>query len=218
MIAMDVQLDEKSTKFLTEQAKLFPNEVRRAFYYSCGITLRIMRGRMTGKSKHIAQWSDFTKRYRAMSTYGGPNMFGGMLMWPDGKQLTMQPEGDRVRIGWLGHMEPAARKFQEASSKETAPGWRRAMYAMGFLEDEVPRVAVTPERPVVAQAQEDAASHVADWTLGAFVKILQKRIAQWEVRYHKSRATRDGARAASNAADAYNSLGRVYLSGRDAWL
>ena len=43
MVAMDVQLDEKSTKLLLAEAKRFPKEVRRAFYYSCGITLRIMR-------------------------------------------------------------------------------------------------------------------------------------------------------------------------------
>ena len=49
MVAMDVQLDEKSTKLLLAEAKRFPKEVRRAFYYSCGITLRIMRGRMSGK-------------------------------------------------------------------------------------------------------------------------------------------------------------------------
>ena len=223
MVAMDVQLDEKSTKLLLAEAKRFPKEVRRAFYYSCGITLRIMRGRMSGKSKHIAKWDEFTKRYRAMANWDSAHTFGGKLMWPDKKKLTMEPEGDRVRIGWIGSMEDAARRFQEGGSAETTSEWRHYRYKQGFKPGEVPRIAVTPERPVVAQAQEDAQRHVADWTLGAFAKIMQGKIKAWEIRYQKNSWTKAGARAAAYGAKATDAVARVaafygengYLS--DSW-
>ena len=223
MVAMDVQLDEKSTKLLLAEAKRFPKEVRRAFYYSCGITLRIMRGRMSGKSKHIAKWDEFTKRYRAMAKWDSAQTFGGKLMWPDKKKLTMEPEGDRVRIGWIGSMEDAARRFQEGGSAETTSEWRHYRYKQGFKPGEVPRIAVTPERPVVAQAQEDAQRHVADWTLGAFAKIMQGKIKAWEIRYQKNSWTKAGARAAAYGAKATDAVARVaafygengYLS--DSW-
>ena len=223
MVAMDVQLDERSTKLLLAEAKRFPREVRRAFYYSCGITLRIMRGRMSGKSKHIAKWDEFTKRYRAMAKWDSAQTFGGKLMWPDKKKLTMEPEGDRVRIGWIGSMEDAARRFQEGGSAETTSEWRHYRYKQGFKPGEVPRIAVTPERPVVAQAQEDAQRHVADWTLGAFAKIMQGKIKAWEIRYQKNSWTKAGARAAAYGAKATDAVARVaafygengYLS--DTW-
>lgn len=215
MFAMDVQLDEKSTKYLLMEAKRFPREVRRAFYYSCGITLKIMRGRMTGKSPYIAKWDDFTRRYREKATWDSAHTFGGKLMWPDKKKLTMQPEGDRVRIGWIGSMEEAAQTFQDGGSEETSSEWRQARYRQGFLTGEVPRVSVTPSRPVVAQAQEDAASHVADWTLGAFVKIMQGKIKAWEIRYRKNSGTKAGAQAASNAAAAAQG---IYLAGRGVFV
>lgn len=223
MVAMDVQLDERSTKLLLAEAKRFPREVRRAFYYSCGITLRIMRGRMSGKSKHIAKWDEFTKRYRAMANWDSAHTFGGKLMWPDKKKLTMEPEGDRVRIGWIGSMEDAARRFQEGGSAETTSEWRHYRYKQGFKPGEVPRIAVTPERPVVAQAQEDAQRHVADWTLGAFAKIMQGKIKAWEIRYQKNSWTKAGARAAAYGAKATDAVARVaafygengYLS--DSW-
>ena len=223
MVAMDVQLDEKSTKLLLAEAKRFPKEVRRAFYYSCGITLRIMRGRMSGKSKHIAKWDEFTKRYRAMAKWDSAQTFGGKLMWPDKKKLTMEPEGDRVRIGWIGSMEEAARIFQEGGSAETTSEWRHYRYKQGFMHGEVPRVAVTPERPVVAQAQAEASKHLADWTLGAFVKVLNGKIKRWEVRYRENSGTKAGARAAAYGAKATDAVARVaafygengYLS--DTW-
>lgn len=215
MVAMDVQLDEKSTKYLLMEAKRFPREVRRAFYYSCGITLRIMRGRMTGKSPHIAKWADFTRRYREKASWDSAHTFGGKLMWPNKKKLTMQPEGDRVRIGWIGSMEEAAQTFQDGGTRHNGWDWRRARVKQGFLMHEVPEYSVTPPRPVVAQAQEDAASHVADWTLGAFVKIMQGKIKAWEIRYHENSGTKAGARAASNAAAASQG---IYLAGRGVFV
>jgi hypothetical protein len=220
---MDVQLDEKSTKFLTDEAKRFPNEVRRAFYYSCGITLRIMRGRMSGKSKHIAKWDEFTKRYRAMAKWDSAQTFGGKLMWPNGKKLTMEPEGDRVRIGWIGSMEDAARIFQEGGNRHNSWEWRRNRVEQGFMMHEVPEWSNTPQRPVVAQAQAEASKHLADWTLGAFVKVLNGKIKRWEVRYRENSGTKAGARAAAYGAKASDAVARVaafygengYLS--DTW-
>jgi hypothetical protein len=199
MVAMDVQLDERSTRLLTEEAKRFPREVRRAFYYSCGIVLRMMRGRMSGKNKHIAAWDDFTKRYRAKATWDSAHTFGGNLMWPDKKKLTMQPEGDRVRIGWIGSLEEAAIRFQNGGSEETSKEWRHFRYKEGFKHGEVPRIAVTPSRPVVAQAMADAEKNLANWTLGAFAKVMEGKIKAWDMRYQENPGTQAGARAASRA-------------------
>lgn len=199
MVAMDVQLDERSTRLLTEEAKRFPREVRRAFYYSCGIVLRMMRGRMSGKNKYIAAWDDFTKRYRAKATWDSAHTFGGALMWPDKKKLTMQPEGDRVRIGWIGSMEEAAVRFQNGGSEETSKEWRHFRYKEGFKHGEVPRIAVTPQRPVVAQAMADAEKNLANWTLGAFAKVMEGKIKSWDIRYQENPGTQAGARAASRA-------------------
>lgn len=222
MVAMDVQLDEKSTKLLLAEAKRFPKEVRRAFYYSCGITLRIMRGRMSGKSKHIAKWDEFTKRYRAIAKWDSAHTFGGKLMWPD-KKLTMEPEGDRVRIGWIGSMEEAARIFQEGGNRHNSWEWRRNRVEQGFMLHEVPEWSNTPQRPVVAQAQAEASKHLADWTLGAFVKVLNGKIKRWEVRYRENSGTKAGARAAAYGAKASDAVARTaafygengYLS--DTW-
>lgn len=183
MVAMDVQLDEVSTKMLLNAARDFPRQVRRAFYYSCGIALRMMRGRMSGKNKHIAKWDEFTKRYRAMATWDSAHAFGGKLMWPDKKKLTMEPEGDRVRIGWIGPLEAPAERFQEGGSEETTKEWRHYRYKQGFVHGEVPQVAVTPRRPVIEQVNTEARQHLAEWTLGNLAKVLDGRIKAWETRY-----------------------------------
>ena len=206
MIAMDVQLDDRSTRFLLDQARKFPNEVRRAFYYSCGIALRMMRGRMSGKNKHIARWEEFTRKYRAQEH---KTVFGGALM-ENRKLLSMQPEGDRVRVGWIGSLEDIARLFQEGGSKPTTPSWRHHLYKNGFGHGEVPQVSVTPQRPVVAQVREEAAKHTAEWTLGAFEKVLQRRIKAWEVQYKRSPNTAKGARAASRAAEGSTAWWQAY--------
>lgn len=183
MVAMDVQLDEVSTKMLLKAARDFPRQVRRAFYYSCGIALRMMRGRMSGKNSHIAAWDEFTKRYRAKATWDSAHTFGGKLMWPDKKKLTMEPEGDRVRIGWIGALEAPAERFQEGGSEETTKEWRHYRYKQGFAHGEVPRVAVTPRRPVIEQVETDARQHLAEWTMSALVRVLDGRIKTWETRY-----------------------------------
>ena len=127
MIAMDVRLSDRSNKFLVEQARKFPREVRRAFYYACGVALRNMRSMMDGKTSkrrknNLAKWDDFTRQFRAKQSVTWPpaSKFGGKLMFPDNKQLTMQPEGDRVRIGWIGALEEAARRFQDGGATYTA--------------------------------------------------------------------------------------------------
>lgn len=213
MVAMDVQLDEKSTKFLTEEAKRFPNEVRRAFYYACGIALRNMRGMMNGKSDKIAKWDDFTKRYRGMAMWDSAGTFGGKLMWPNKKKLTMEPEGDRVRIGWIGELESPAERFQDGGTEHNSWDWRRARVEQGFSMHEVPEYSVTPRRPVIEIAKEQLERNQAEWVLGAYVGILQKKIKRWEVRYQQTSATRAGlrtaARVAAYGAKAASSVARV---------
>ena len=157
--------------------------MRRAFYYSCGIALRMMRGRMSGKNKHIAVWNDFTKLYRAKATWDSAHTFGGKLMWPDKKKLTMEPQGDRVRIGWIGPLEAPAVRFQEGGSEETTKEWRRARYKQGFAHGEVPRVAITPSRPVIEQVTIKARKNLAEWTLSNLAKVLDGRIKAWETRH-----------------------------------
>lgn len=183
MVAMDVQLDEVSTKMLLNAARDFPRQVRRAFYYSCGIALRMMRGRMSGKNKHIAKWDEFTKRYRAMATWDSAHAFGGKLMWPDKKKLTMEPEGDRVRIGWIGPLEAPAERFQEGGTSHNGWDWRRARVEQGFSMHEVPAYSVTPRRPVIEQVNTEAREHLAEWTLSNLAKVLDGRIKAWETRY-----------------------------------
>ena len=197
MVAMDVQLDEKSTKFLTDEAKRFPNEVRRAFYFACGIALRNMRSTMSGKSKRVAKWDEFTKRFRAMAKWDSAHTFGGKLMWPNGKKLTMQPEGDRVRIGWIGSMEEAARTFQDGGNHHNSWEWRRKRVEQGFMMHEVPEWSDTPQRPVIEPAQRELEKNQAEWVLGAYVRILQGKIKRWEVRYQRTSATRAGWKAAA---------------------
>ena len=195
MVAMDVQLDENATRLLTAEAKNCPREVRRAFYYACGITLRNMRSMMSGKSSKVAKWDDFTKKYRAMATWDSAGVFGGKLMWPDKKKLTMEPEGDRVRIGWIGPLEFPAERFQEGGSEPTTSEWRHCRYKQGFKHGEVPRMAVTPPRPIIAPCIEEGNRHLAEWVLGAYVRILQGKIHRWDVRYTATSATRAGAKA-----------------------
>jgi hypothetical protein len=206
MIAMDVRLSDRSEKFIMEQARKFPREVRRAFYYACGIALRNMRSMMSGKKSrkrknNLASWDDFTKqlRKRQALTWPPATMFGGKLMFPDKKQITMQPEGDRVRIGWIGPMEEAAVRFQDGGSEATTKEWRRAREIDGFPPAMVPQVANTPSRPVVAIVSEDAERHVDEWTLGALERVFLGKIKYWETRYNKSAWTREGARAAKYA-------------------
>lgn len=206
MVAMDVQLDESATKFLLEQAKHFPNEVRRAFYYACGVSLRNMRSRMSGKSSKIAKWDDFTKRYRERAHWATARTFGGSLMFPNGRQLTMEPQGDRVRIGWIGPLEGAAVIFMRGGTEATTSSWRHDRYREGFQHGEVPRVSVTPERPVIDQVNEEASRHLADWTLGAFGKVMSGRIKSWELKYQRNSQTKMGAAAAGRVAKALGGI------------
>lgn len=203
MIAMDVRLSDRSEKFLVEQARKFPREVRRAFYRACGIALRNMRLMMQGKSNKIAKWDDFTRQFRAKQAVTWPpaSKFGGKLMFPDNKQLTMQPEGDRVRIGWIGPLEEAARRFQDGGSEATTKEWRHWRYVEGFPHGAVPQVANTPPRPVVEIVAESAERHIDEWTLGALEEVFLGRIKYWETRYNKSAWTRQGARAAKYASE-----------------
>lgn len=206
MIAMDVRLSDRSNKFLVEQARKFPREVRRAFYYACGVALRNMRSMMDGKTSkrrknNLAKWDDFTRQFRAKQSVTWPpaSKFGGKLMFPDNKQLTMQPEGDRVRIGWIGALEEAATRFQDGGSEATTRGWRRQRYIEGFPHGSVPQVANTPPRPVIEIVANDMDKHIDDITLGALEKIFLGKIKYWETRYNKSAWTREGARAAKYA-------------------
>jgi hypothetical protein len=206
MIAMDVRLSDRSNKFLVEQARKFPREVRRAFYYACGVALRNMRSMMDGKTSkrrknNLAKWDDFTRQFRAKQSVTWPpaSKFGGKLMFPDNKQLTMQPEGDRVRIGWIGALEEAARRFQDGGSEATTKEWRHWRYVEGFPHGAVPQVANTPPRPVIEIVANDMDKHIDDITLGAPEKIFLGKIKYWETRYKKSAWTREGARAAKYA-------------------
>ena len=206
MIAMDVRLSDRSNKFLVEQARKFPREVRRAFYYACGVALRNMRSMMDGKTSkrrknNLAKWDDFTRQFRAKQSVTWPpaSKFGGKLMFPDNKQLTMQPEGDRVRIGWIGALEEAARRFQDGGSEATTKEWRHWRYVEGFPHGSVPQVANTPPRPVIEIVANDMDKHIDDITLGALEKIFLGKIKYWETRYNKSAWTREGARAAKYA-------------------
>lgn len=208
MIAMDVSLSERSNQFLLEQARKFPHEVRRAFYYACGAALRNMRSMMDGKTsrrrKHnLARWDDFTRQFRAKQSVTWPpaSKFGGKLMFPDKKQLTMRPEGDRVRIGWIGPMEEAAVRFQDGGSEATTPRWRRSRYIEGFPHGTVPQIANTPPRPVIAIVEDEMEKHIDEITLGALQDVFLKKIKRWEVRYNKSPWTREGARAAKYASE-----------------
>ena len=184
MVVMDVQLDKQSERMLLDAARKFPREVRRAFYYSCGIALRMMRGRMSGKNKHIARWDDFTRRYREKATWDSAHTFGGKLMWPDKKKLTMEPEGDRVRIGWIGPLEAPAERFQEGGTSHNGWDWRRARVEQGFSMHEVPEQSVTPPRPVIQQVETEARQHLSEWTMSALVRVLDGRIKAWETRYN----------------------------------
>lgn len=206
MIAFDVSLSERSNQFLLEQARKFPREVRRAFYYACGVALRNMRSMMDGKTSkrrknNLAKWDDFTRQFRAKQSVTWPpaSKFGGKLMFPDNKQLTMQPEGDRVRIGWIGALEEAARRFQDGGSEATTKEWRHWRYIEGFPHGSVPQVANTPPRPVIEIVANDMDKHIDDITLGALEKIFLGKIKYWETRYNKSAWTREGARAAKYA-------------------
>jgi hypothetical protein len=206
MIAFDVSLSERSNQFLLEQARKFPREVRRAFYYACGVALRNMRSMMDGKTSkrrknNLAKWDDFTRQFRAKQSVTWPpaSKFGGKLMFPDNKQLTMQPEGDRVRIGWIGALEEAARRFQDGGSEATTKEWRHWRYVEGFPHGSVPQVANTPPRPVIEIVANDMDKHIDDITLGALEKIFLGKIKYWETRYNKSAWTREGARAAKYA-------------------
>ena len=206
MIAMDVRLSDRSNKFLVEQARKFPREVRRAFYYACGVALRNMRSMMDGKTSkrrknNLAKWDDFTRQFRTKQSVTWPpaSKFGGKLMFPDNKQLTMQPEGDRVRIGWIGALEEAARRFQDGGSEATTKEWRHWRYVEGFPHGSVPQVANTPPRPVIEIVANDMDKHIDDITLGALEKIFLGKIKYWETRYNKSAWTREGARAAKYA-------------------
>lgn len=203
---MDVRLSDRSNKFLVEQARKFPREVRRAFYYACGVALRNMRSMMDGKTSkrrknNLAKWDDFTRQFRAKQsvTWPAASKFGGKLMFPDKKQLTMQPEGDRVRIGWIGALEEAARRFQDGGSEATTKEWRHWRYVEGFPHGAVPQVANTPPRPVIEIVANDMDKHIDDITLGALEKIFLGKIKYWETRYNKSAWTREGARAAKYA-------------------
>lgn len=211
MVAMNVQLDDASTKFLLQEAKRIPREVRRAFYFACGITLRNMRLRMSGKSDKIERWQGFTHAYRAKQVRYWPpaKKFGGKLMWPTSKVLTMQPEGDRVRIGWIGTLEDAAKRFQDGGSEPTTPQWRHRLYRIGIPHDIVPKVAETPPRPVVEQITEEANRHLADWVLGALARVLAGAIPKWEVRYQKSAWTQQGAKAAERLANMQEASARL---------
>ena len=218
MVAMDVQLDEASTKFLLQEAKRIPKEVRRAFYFACGIALRNMRLRMSGKSDKIERWQGVTREYRYYQSRFWPaaEKFGGKLMWPTSKVLTMQPEGDRVRIGWIGNLEDAAKKFQEGGSEPTTPEWRHRLYRAGISRDIVPKVAETPPRPVVEQVTEEAGRHLADWTIGALSRVLKGEIPKWEVRYQKSAWTKQGVKAAEHLANVQEAS--VRLTAYQRWV
>ena len=56
-----------------------------------------------------------------------------------------------------------------------------------------------PSRPVVAQAMADAEKNLANWTLGAFAKVMEGKIKAWDMRYQENPGTQAGARAASRA-------------------
>jgi hypothetical protein len=105
-------------------------------------------------------------------------------MWPDKKKLTMEPEGDRVRVGWIGPLEGPAERFMEGGSEETTKEWRHYRYKQGFAHGEVPRVAVTPPRPVIQQVETEARQHLSEWTMSALVRVLDGRIKAWETRYN----------------------------------
>ena len=210
MVAMDVQLDKQSEAFLLDMARRFPRELRRAFYYAAGQSRKVLRGQMNGKNDEVARWDDFTRRvrrYQLSRGYEPAKKFGGKLMWPKGKQLVLKKEGDRVRVGWVGTLEDAAIKFQNGGVEPTSSAWRHYLYKSGkFEEGEVPREANTPARPVVDNTARKTERHLADWTLGALDKFLRERIARLDFKYKKNTWTREGARAATQSAEAQEAV------------
>jgi hypothetical protein len=104
-----------------------------------------------------------------------------------------------VRIGWIGALEEAARRFQDGGSEATTKEWRHWRYIEGFPHGSVPQVANTPPRPVIEIVANDMDKHIDDITLGALEKIFLGKIKYWETRYNKSAWTREGARAAKYA-------------------
>lgn len=205
MIKPSVEMTGESSALLKRLAKDSPKEVKRAFFYAVGVTLRVMRGRMSGKHPSIARWDEFTARYRGL--LGGAsvyNRFGGRLMQKGA--LTMWPLGELgAKVGWADFMAAAAIKFQNGGAEATDPRWRASVYRKGFRRGEVPSVAVTPERPVVELTIQDTAKHMDDWVMYALEKNLKGSIAGWRFKYQKS-AGYAAARAAGAVAAKYSGL------------
>lgn len=193
---IEISLSKEDERLLERYAKEFPSEFTRAFIAASGIVLRNMRGKMNGKSKKkgIPNWESFTKSARKVMKQPWASKFGGRLMYGDKCPLTMYPTGkDSVKIGWIGPMEEAAKRFQEGGTSDTSSSWREWLYTKGFKSGEVPKIANTPPRPVVELTHSEAQKHMAEWMLGALDRIFKGKIKRWELRYNKTPETRKGA-------------------------
>ena len=135
--------------------------------------------------------------------------FGGKLMYPNGRQIAIKPFSGGAVVGWIDALETAASKFQSGDSASTSAAWRHYLYRRGFSHDDVPKVAITPERPVVDPVAGESAGKFPEWMLGAMQTILQRRIKRASLNYSRTGATAEGSRAAATVADAYSALSMI---------
>ncbi len=206
MIGMSLQIDPESRKLLEELAAAFPDAANKAFFRAASIVSRKMRARMNPRRHAVQPWQEITRRIRNMASSEDAKTFGGKLMYPNGRQIAIKPFAGGAVVGWIDALETAASKFQSGDSASTSAAWRHYLYRRGFSHDDVPKVAITPERPVVDPVAGESAGKFPEWMLGAMQTILQRRIKRASLNYSRTGATAEGSRAAATVADAYSAL------------
>ena len=179
MIAMDVRLSDRSEKFLVEQARKFPREVRRAFYYACGVALRNMRSMMRGKSNKIAKWDDFTRQLRAANNRTKP--MGGVLA-EKGRIVAYKQNGYQI-IGWPDALASWAVKFQDGAGGSEAdnflndPKSRHYLHKKGIRD--IPRVyAHNPRKVLPEPFGSYVKKNLDEWARNVFYKDLARQMAK----------------------------------------
>lgn len=214
MIGLTLELDPESKRFLESLAKECPDAARKAFYRAASIVSRKMRAKMNNRHPKVEEWQDITRRIRNVYQGESSKTFGGKLMHPKGKQIAIKPvSGGGVVVGWVDAMEEPAVRFQRGGSEPTAKDWRRFLYIKGIERGTLPKVAVTPPRPVVDPVAEESAGKFPEWMIGAMKTILEKRVKRATLSYSRSPATEEGARAAKSAASAYSVMAIIKGAG-----
>ena len=214
MIGMSLQLDPESKRLLERLARECPDAARKAFFRAASIVARKMRAMMNNRHPKVAPWQEITRRIRDVYSHEEAKTFGGKLMHPKGRQIAIKPvSGGGVVVGWIDALEEPAIRFQRGSSASTSASWRQFLYRRGIEHDAVPQTAVTPERPVVDPVADESAGKFPEWMIGAMKTILEKRIKKAALRYSRTPATEEGARAARNAANAYSALAMIKGAG-----